>query len=78
MIQGFGGFFWGLAGAVAVVLAVRGAGPGFRCVLLCLEFMMKIKILNSIKSKRYASLESLSDDDLWQRGFIYCGFDPDS
>ena len=28
-----------------------GGGPGFRCVLLCLQIMRKIKILNSMKTK---------------------------
>ena len=38
--------------AVAVVLAIRaGAGHGYRCVLFCLQIMMKIKILHSMKNK---------------------------
>ena len=32
------------------------AGPGFRCVFLCLEITKKIKILNSIKNKAYPKL----------------------
>ena len=42
-----------------------GASPAFRCVLFCLQIMMKIKILRSIITKvLYASVESLSDVEL--------------
>ena len=45
MAQDFGGFLllpgigWGCGTGCRA-----GAGPGFRCVLLCLQIMMKIKI----------------------------------
>ena len=58
MTQGFGGFLllgarWG-CGCGAGCRA--GAGPGFRGVLFCLQIMMKIKILNSIKTKSTLNL----------------------
>ena len=54
MIQGFGGFFLLLGGLWCCGCGAgcrTGAGPGFRCVLLCLQIIMKIKILNLIKNK---------------------------
>ena len=54
MTQGFGGFLLLLGGGCCCGC---GAGcradesPGFRCVLFCLQIMMKIKTLNSIKTK---------------------------
>ena len=33
-----------------------GASPGFKCVLYCLQIMMKIKILNSIEIHKYPKL----------------------
>ena len=57
MTQGFGGFIlllgscWGY-GCGAGYMA--GASLGYRCVLFCLQIMMKIKILNS--RKKYPKL----------------------
>ena len=54
MAQGFGGFFLLLGGGCGRCEGTgfrTGTGPGFRCVLFCLQIMMKIKILNSIKTK---------------------------
>ena len=54
MTQGFGVSLF-LLGAGLVCGCGDGyrarAGPGFRCVLFCLQIKMKIKILNSIKTK---------------------------
>ena len=58
MTQGFGGFLLLLGGGFGCGEGAgcrAGGGPGFRCVLFCLQIIMKIKILNSIKTK-----ESLS------------------
>ena len=58
MTFGFGGFFplqvaaWGCGCGGCRV----GGGSGFRCVLLCLQIMMKLKILNSIKKLKYPKL----------------------
>ena len=51
MSQGFGGFLLlgGGCGSGEGVGCRAGAGPGFRCVLFCLQIIMKIKVLNSIK-----------------------------
>ena len=35
--------------------SMAGAGPRFSCVLFCLQIMMKVKILNSIKTKNFLS-----------------------
>ena len=63
MTQGFSSFLLLLDGGCGEGAGCRaGAGPGFRCVLFCLQIIMKIKILNSIKTKvPYAFEESLSD-----------------
>ena len=56
------GWGWG-CGCSAACWA--GAGPRFRCVFLCLQIIMKLKILNSIKTgipKAY--VESLFDMQL--------------
>ena len=50
-------FSWGLVGGCGCGAGCRaGNDAGFRCVLLCLSIMMKIEILNSIKTKRILSL----------------------
>ena len=54
MTQGFLGFLLPLgAGCGCCYGAGNGAvaGPGLKYVLLCLQIMMKIKILNSLKTK---------------------------
>ena len=58
---------WGQAGAVAVVAGCRAnAGPGFRCVLLCLQIIMKIKILNQfLKKQKYLKL-------MWKVSLMCC------
>ena len=50
MTQGFGGFLLLLGGECSTGCRA-GAGPGFRCVLFCVQNMMKIKLMNSIKTK---------------------------
>ena len=41
---------------------MAGAGPGFRCVLFCLQIRIKITIINPIKTTgTSASVEGLSD-----------------
>ena len=45
--------------AVVKVLAVGGAGPSFRCVIFCLQYINKNK--STITSSVEASVESLSD-----------------
>ena len=51
MTKGFCGFLILLGGGCGERAGCRaGAGPGFRCVLFCLQIMMKIKILNSPKT----------------------------
>ena len=68
MIQGFGGFLLLLDGGCCCACGAgcrAGGGPRFRYVLFCLQIMMKIKILNSIKTKiPKSSVESVSDVEL--------------
>ena len=68
MTQGFGGFLLFLGAGWGCCCGARcrtNGGPGFRCVLLSLESMMKIKIFN---------LLGLSIDLLGVYG--YCGSFP--
>ena len=65
MTQGFGSFLflvdggWGCGEGAGCRV---GASPGFRFFFFCLQIIMKIKILNSIKTKGpSASVESFSD-----------------
>ena len=53
MIQGFGGFLLllGDRGCGEGAGYMAGAGPGFRLVIFCLQIIIKIIILNSIKIK---------------------------
>ena len=54
MSQKFGSFLLLLGGSSGCdegAGCTVGAGPGFRCVLFCMQIIMKIKILNSIKYK---------------------------
>ena len=61
---------------------MAGAGPGFSCVVFCLQIMMKIKTLNSIKTKSSpsfcrkslwctAGIFAVTNDDLWQPEGVY-------
>ena len=53
MTKGLGGFLLLLGaglGCGCPAGCMAGACPGFRCILFCLQIMMKIKILNSIKT----------------------------
>ena len=69
MTQGFGGFLLFLGagwGCCCGVGCMAGCGPGFRCVLLSLQIMMKIKIL--IKTK---SILSFCIKSLWCAACIF-------
>ena len=67
MAQGFGGFLLLLRGDCCCDRGAgckAGGGPGFRCVLFCLQIIMKIKTLNSTKTKVpkvFVESPSLSD-----------------
>ena len=82
MTQGFGLIFLdGGSGGEGAGCRV-GAGPWFRCVLFCPYIIIKIKILNSEKTKRTLSLcwmsfwcvpgiFVLTYDDLQQSELVY-------
>ena len=54
MTQGFCSFLHlGVGGGCdKIASCFTGPGPRFKCVLLCLQIRMKIKIFNSIKKQQ--------------------------